>query len=180
MKASQTQDQLMEPLIIQKEEIVLVGVSFYGDPFDTYSGWDEENEIGRLWQRFMKYQEDIGNSVLHITNPEAAFEVHVYNQETSTKGFIEVFVGLQVDRIETIPVELLVKVLPATTYAVFTFEGEAISSDWHMEIDQWITAAGYERAHSFSFQYLDQRFKGVDRLAESILDVYMPVKTTTP
>jgi len=167
----------MEPVIVQKEEIILVGVSFYGDPFDTHSGWDDENEIGCLWQRFMKTLGDNGNSILHITNPEAAFEVHVYNQETSTKGCFEVFVGLQVAHIENIPVDLLVKVLPATTYAVFTFQGEAISSDWHMEIDHWITATGYERAHPYSFQYLDQRFKGVDRLAESILDVYMPVKT---
>ena len=180
MKLSQTQELLMEPVIVNKEEIILVGVSFYGDPFDTHSGWDEENEIGRLWQRFMKYLENNGNGILHITNTEAAFEVHVYNQETSTRGFFEVFIGLQVDHIEATPVDLLIKVLPASSYAVFTFQGEAISSDWHMEIDQWITAAGYERTYPFSFQYLDQRFKGVDRLAEFILDVYMPVKKATP
>jgi predicted transcriptional regulator YdeE len=72
-------------------------------------------------------------------------------------------------------VDLLVKVLPATDYAVFTLEGEQIASDWHLEIDQWIKTAGYEHAHPYSFQYYDVRFKGLDRLAESQLDVYMPV-----
>ena len=166
MTLSQSQDQLMDPVIIQKEEIILAGMSFYGDPFGTHSFWEDENEIGRLWQRFMNYLGDKENCIIHTVNPEATYEVHVYNQETNTIGFFEVFVGLQVDVIETIPVELLVKVLPATTYAVFTFEGEAISSDWYLKIDQWITAAGYERAYAFSFQYLDQRFKGVDHLAE--------------
>jgi predicted transcriptional regulator YdeE len=166
----------MEPVIVQKPEITMVGMSFYGDPFDTHSGWDEENEIGRVWLRFMKYMEGNGSNILHITDPEAALEVHVYNPETSTKGVFEVFVGLQVDRIESVPVELLVKILPPTIYAVFTLQGEEISTDWHMHIDLWIAAAGYQRAHPFSFQYLDQRFKGVNRISESELDVYMPVK----
>ena len=50
----------------------------------------------------------------------------IYNQETITKGIFEVFVGMQVDIIEGVPVELLVKVLPSTDYAVFTLEGEDI------------------------------------------------------
>ena len=56
------------------------------------------------------------------------------------------------------------------------FSGEEITGDWHMEIDQWISTAGYQRAHSFMFQYYDERFKGVDNIEESVLDVYMPVK----
>jgi predicted transcriptional regulator YdeE len=166
----------MEPVIIQKLEINLVGMSFYGDPFDIRGGWDEENEIGRVWTRFLKYLKENRNRILHITKPDVGYEVHVYDQDTNTKGLFEVFVGVQVDQIESVPVELLVKILPETTYAVFTFQGEAISSDWPMQIDQWITTAGYQRAHPFSFQYLDERFKGVDRIAESEIDVYMPVK----
>ena len=65
--------------------------------------------------------------------------------------------------------------LPATEYAVFTLKGKQISSDWHLEIDQWISKAGYQGAHPFSFQYYDERFKGLDKIGESQLDVYMPV-----
>lgn len=166
----------MEPVIIDKPKINLVGMSFYGDPFDTRSGWDEENEIGRVWSRFMTYYEDNQDQIRHITDPGAAFEVHIYNPETTSLGFFEVFVGFQVDQIEYVPVELLVKILPSTKYAVFTFQGEEISTDWVMQIDGWIKDAGYQRAHPFSFQYLDHRFKGVDRLEELALDVYMPVQ----
>ena len=72
--------------------------------------------------------------------------------------------------------KLLVKILPATEYAVFTLQGEQISSDWHLEIDQWIAAAGYQRVHPYSFQYYVERFKGLDQIEESQLDVYMPVR----
>jgi predicted transcriptional regulator YdeE len=166
----------MEPKFIKKEEILLVGMSFYGDPFDSFGGWDDENEIGRLWNRFMTYLNTSNARIPHTIDQEAAFEVHIYNPETSLRGTFEVFVGLQVQRIETPPVELLVKVLPPTSYAVFTLRGEEIKSDWDMHIDQWIATAGYKRAFLYSIQYMDHRFKGVERLAESELDVYMPVR----
>lgn len=36
--------------IFDSPDIVLVGLSFFGDPFRTNAGWTEENEIGRLWR----------------------------------------------------------------------------------------------------------------------------------
>jgi predicted transcriptional regulator YdeE len=36
--------------------------------------------------------------------------------------------------------------------------------------------AGYEMTGDYSFQRYDERFKGMDRIAESVLDVYIPVK----
>ena len=169
----------MEPIITQKPEIPLVGMSFYGDPFSTRGGWEAENEIGRLWMRLMKYLSANGEQIRHFTQPGVAYEVHIYNDETVTQGVFEVFVGVPMSKIEAVPVDLLIKILPPSEYAVFTFEGEMITADWHMQIDQWIAAAGYQRAHSFSFQLMDERFKGVNNIDESILDVYMPVKPAT-
>ena len=45
----------MEPKIIEKEEIILVGMVSCGDPFKGAGGWSEENEIGKLWERFSTY-----------------------------------------------------------------------------------------------------------------------------
>lgn len=166
----------MEPFITKKPEMQFVGMSFYGDPFSTRSGWDGENEIGRLWTRFMKYLVESGEKIQHTAEVGVTYEIHVYNEDTNTKGVFEVFVGVRVNRIEEIPVELLVKKLPAVCYAVFTLEGKEITSDWPLQIDKWIAKAGYQRAHPYSFQYYDDRFKGVESINESILDVYMPVK----
>lgn len=166
----------MKPTIVQKDEIILVGMSFYGDPFETSAGWTEENQIGRLWQRLLDYLADHVDAIRHRVADQVSYEVHVYGPETMSKGLFEVFVGIQVEKFEALPVDLLVKILPTSEYAVFTLEGEQIISDWHQEIDQWIRAAGYQVAYPFSFQYYDERFKGLDRIKESQLDIYMPVK----
>jgi len=169
----------MEPLIITKPQIILLGMSFFGDPFDSFRGWEEENEIGRLWKRFMQFLENNVKNISHLSNPEAGYEVHIYHPETTTMGVFEVFVGLEIEKIERIPIELLIKLIPPSKYAVFTLSGEEIASDWHMRIDRWISDAGFKQAYPFSFQYLDKRFKGVENLADSELDVYMPIKPTT-
>ena len=78
------------------------------------------------------------------------------------------------------PVELLVKVLPPATYAVFTMRGQQIISDWHHAIyHQWLPQSGYQIAGGYSFQFYDHRFKGLDNVDESVLDVYMPVMAVT-
>jgi predicted transcriptional regulator YdeE len=169
----------MQPTILNQDEILLVGMSFYGDPFDTSDVWTEENQIGRTWRRLMNYLERHGQSILHRTDTEIYYEVHVYGDETETQGRFEVFVGMPVERLEAVPVELIVKVLPATTYAVFHLQGEEILSDWVMHIDRWLVEAGYQRSYSYSVQYYDSRFKGLERVYESALDVYMPVKPAT-
>jgi len=176
----------MQPQLIHKPAILLVGMSFYGDPFDTRGEWMEENQIGRTWKRFMAYMAQHGQAIQHPVAPGVAapggtargkaYDVHIYGAETLTLVSFEVFVGLEVERLENVPLELLVKVLPATQYAVFTLQGEAIFSDWTMHIDRWLTQAGFERAHPYSVQYYDERFKGLDRIAESSLDVWMPVR----
>ena len=45
----------MQPKIIESQQITLVGMSFYGDPFDTHAGWDEDNQIGLLWKRLFAF-----------------------------------------------------------------------------------------------------------------------------
>jgi predicted transcriptional regulator YdeE len=165
----------MEPKIVHQSSLNLVGMSFYGDPFDTSGAWMEENQIGRLWVRFMSYLHQRGDCIQSRTAQDVTYEVHVYNEETLDKGIFEVFAGVQVERLDVVPFELLVKVLPASDYAVFTLYGKQILSDWDTHIDRWLAEAGYQRRHPFSFLRYDERFKGMDHIAESALDVYMPV-----
>ena len=70
----------------------------------------------------------------------------------------------------------MAKILPPATYAVFSLEGEQIASDWPLLItSEWLPEAGYQADHSHSIQRYDERFKGVQRIDESILDVYIPL-----
>jgi predicted transcriptional regulator YdeE len=166
----------MEAKVIEKSQIILVGFSFFGDPFAESGGWTEENEIGRLWSRFETFLTDRRNSIKHLKSDAVAYEVHVESAETASKGHREVFVGMEVEKLEDVPFDMLIKILPPATYAVFTLKGQQIVSDWSSTIGQWMLEAGYEPAYAYGIQRYDERFKGLDNLAESKLEVHVPVK----
>jgi AraC family transcriptional regulator len=168
----------MEPRIVEQGQMLLVGLCFYGDPFAESGGWTEENEIGRLWDRFTAYMTDHRDAIQQMKDEDVAYEVHIETAETASKGFREVFVGVEVERLANVPVDLLVKILPATTYAVFTLKGEQIASDWSMIIGEWLRRSTYESAGNYGLQRYDKRFRGLDNLTASELDVYIPVKST--
>ena len=165
----------MEPRIIQEDEIVLVGLDFFGDPFEVSAEWTEENEIGRLWNRFMDFYSKNRQSIQHVADTAGMYEVHVTHDETHQKGNLEVFVGMRVSKLEQTPVELLVKVLPPATYAVFTLRGKEIVGDWPWELNDLLPRAGYQRAAPYAYLRYDERFKGMDQLEGAELDVFVPV-----
>ncbi len=168
----------MEPTIIEKGQMILVGFSFFGDPFQMSGGWTEENEIGRLWNRFMTYvTHHSGDRIKNIKSNEVGYEVHIEHEETASKGHFEVFVGMEVEKLADMPVEMLIKILPPTKYAVFTLKGKEITSDWpRMIFHEWLPGSGYQQAYNYVFQYYDRRFKGMENLDESAIDVYIPIK----
>lgn len=167
---------MMEPQLVDKDQIILAGFSFFGDPFKFSGGWTEENEIGRLWKRFMAYLQEEGNQPSHVKTGGGFYELHIDHPEMERTGEYEVFAGVEVDRVEDVPVRLSIKLLPPTKYAVFTLRGQDIVADWSQEMMDWLTRSGYQRAYAYGFQYYDERFKGMDRLDESVLDMYVPVR----
>lgn len=172
----------MEPQIVQKESILLAGFSFFGNPFEAKDPWSEENEIGRLWRRLMTFrqQKNVGLPPA-LVHHDAFYEVHLTCPDTPLTGEFEVFAGIPVEQIHGLPVELVFKVLPPAQYAVFTLTGEQINSDWDQLIyRQWFPTTSYAPAHNFNFQYYDHRFKGMDKLTDSSIDVYIPIKQQTP
>ncbi|MBI9042844.1 MAG: GyrI-like domain-containing protein [Anaerolineaceae bacterium] len=168
----------MKPEFIEKEAMIMAGFSFYGTPFEFKDFWDEQNEIGKLWQRFMGFIQQVDTETYPILrNLKAFYEIHIDTPETLVNGVFEVFVGTQIPFLDDLPLELVIKVLPAIEYAVFTLKGEEITSDWPQLIyDQWMPQNGYELAYPFNFQYYDHRFKGMDKISESTIDVFVPIR----
>jgi AraC family transcriptional regulator len=166
--------------IIDSSIKIIAGFNFYGDPFQSSMEWTEENEIGILWKRFMDYSYRNKGLIKISKDPQVAYEIHIYNEDTITKGFFDIFVGFETEKVEGIPLELLVRVLPPTKYAVFTIQGKAIISDWSRDIyHEWLPKSGYEGSYKYMFQYYDKRFKGLNRIEESEIDLYIPVKPKT-
>ena len=167
----------MNPKIVEKKAMILAGFSFYGNPFETRDPWSEENEIGKLWARFMKFfQDNIEKMKDEIVNPSNFYEVQITHPETQEKGEFEVFVGVQVSDLEQLPVEFVEKSIPASRYAIFTFQGDEIQEDWEFGVlRNWMNDSGYQLAFPFNYQLYDHRFKGMDHLSESEIDIYIPI-----
>ena len=166
----------MEPKIVNRGEVILAGMVFYGDPFTDAEGWSQENEIGKLWQRFNAVWDAKRDLIKNVVDPHVGYEVHIKPEEyAETKNFY-VMVGVEVDKVEPLPLELSLKLLPPTTYAVFSLKGSEITSNWPDRIyKEWLPNSAYEEAHKFTIECYGPDFKGMDD-PESEIEIHVPVK----
>jgi predicted transcriptional regulator YdeE len=167
----------MDIKVVERGPILLAGMGFFGNPFSNATAWDVDNEIGSLWKRFMALLSAEPDAIAERADRgETWYELHVNGPETPRTGRCEVFVGVEVGSLASLPLSCCAKVLPAAEYAVLTARGAEISSDWmgrlYAEIVPSLGRAADER---FCIDVYDARFKGMDRILESEMDYYIPL-----
>ncbi len=180
----------MDARIESRGPLFLAGMGFYGNPFGNASAWDEDNEIGSLWKRLMGFLRSAPSSgsasssispvFMEAASGRAAwYEVHIIGPEMRTNGRYEVFAGIEIaapEALSALPPALSAKALPGGDYAVLALKGEEISSDWESAAAQEILPGlKREAGGGFSFQRYDDRFKGMERLSESVLEAWIPL-----
>lgn len=171
----------MEVKFVEKEKMKLVGKAYYG-PLQG-EGWSHSNSIGQTWQRFIDFCEDKEKWKLiekHAVNPHTHYEVHIWKEEEFQKtGDFEVFVGMEVECLDKISLELDSKVLPATTYALLNAKGQEIKT-WEGQLEDVLPKSKYPQAKFDDYQFLiqcyDDRFKGLDKMDESEMDILIPIE----
>jgi AraC family transcriptional regulator len=166
----------MKPKILDKRKIILVGMDFYGNPYHEAGGWSTQNAIGQLWTRFNKFYTKKKGLIKHLVS-DAGYELWIdFEEEDGTKNNY-IFVGVEVEKLDELPIELVARILPETKYAIFTLKGDEIKSDWPSRIHtQWLPEASLTQSSTYIIEYYDsQRFKGLDSV-DSELDIYVPVK----
>ncbi|MFX0094744.1 MAG: GyrI-like domain-containing protein [Candidatus Hodarchaeota archaeon] len=174
----------MQPKIIEKEAIKLIGTIFYGKM--SGGGWSAENPIGKTWQRWGKFREANWDLIKDkVVNPDIAYEIHVWNEkEYKETGFFSAFVGLEVKDLDDVPLELVSMVLPASTYAIYTAKGKEITTTRTDEVLPELDYPRLEiREYRWEIQAYDfQRFKGLEgtKIDVSELDFYIPIQPTGP
>ncbi|XES77054.1 MAG: GyrI-like domain-containing protein [Candidatus Bathyarchaeia archaeon] len=154
----------------------LLGCVYYGDPFHQAKEWAIENEIGKLWQRFMNLCQKYSNLLAGISSqPNIGYEVHIEPEEYLATRKYYVFAGVQVTSIQEIPLEMFVKVLPKTRYATFTTKVADEKTGLYV-LKEWLPQNGLEQAYPYIIEaYNAERFRGVDD-PQSEVDWYIPVK----
>jgi len=167
----------MEPKIIERGELIVAGMVFHGDPFRGGQGWTEENEVGKLWGRFGRFWDNQRDNIKNIVDPGKHYEIWVEPNDYKDTKESCLMIGVEIRKIKDLPFELSVKVLPASKYAIFTLKGDRIKSNWGDEIyKKWLPESGYQEAHKYLLEVYDDRFKGLDNLTDSELDVHLPIK----
>jgi len=148
----------MEPRIVDKDEITLVGlVSFGGD-------------IGELWNRVETSEDQIAHAV-----PGLWYELHIYPADFSV-GTPTYMVAREVTSVEDVPHAMFVKPLPAGTWAAFTHRCGVEGYDAvNRRINDWLEVSPYRQSRNISLQVYDHRFKGFTD-PDSELDLLIPIE----
>jgi len=155
----------MEPKIVEKPAMTLVGMVYFGDP--------TSGEFAKTWDRFMK---------LNVNIPERINQTEWLGLEFYTEDFWQNHKWFymacgETKNLDDIPMSLVGKRIPACKYAVFTVKGglKKLGEGFRYAYDTWLPTSGYEIAHPFDYEfYQDGRFKGDEE--DSEIDIYIPIK----
>jgi|WetSurSiteA1Bulk_404760.scaffolds.fasta_scaffold28201_2 AraC family transcriptional regulator len=159
----------MEPRIVKREAIKLIGIMYYGDN----KNW----EIPKIWEEFMPLMKKIPNCL----PLQEAYGLCFYTESFSKSGLFYYMAGLPVSSLDEIPMELVGKILPAAEYAVFTHKpliaGKTsnIKDAYAHVYGTWLPKSPYVNPYAYDFEYYSERFKG-NTNPDSELDIYIPIR----
>lgn len=160
----------METKIVSKKSMTLIGIEKAVNYKNT------QNENHKIWSEFISRCKEIEAKV----NPEIYYEVL---SDTAYNLSFKAFFASEVNNVNSIPNGMIMKVIPASKYIVFTHKGAVISEKGSLLKDtydyiygKYIPNSNYELNGDFSFELFDSnRFNGPKDL-ESELDIYIPIK----
>ena len=167
---------LPEPSFTEEITLKLSGMVYFGNPVHTHEGWTEGNEVGKLWERFMKICIENADILEQVTvEPGIAYEAHIaYAGEPNQEYHI--FVGIETKNPITYPIELFYKVMPNTKYAVFTAKGPNMADQIETIYTEWLPNSEYVESYPMLIQRYDQkRFRSLDD-PDSEIDFMVPIK----
>ncbi len=155
-------EQEMKPEFVKKPEMTLVGIVGCA-PDVTHA------DIYAPWQRF----DDQHSEHIRYRVEEKVYEIHIQEETTPPMHFC--LVGAEVRRIEQLPIELFVKVIPACEYAVFTHQFKDGGFDHAFKgVYDWLENSEYASAYRFDVQCYNSRFKSPDD-PESVVEIWVPI-----
>lgn len=155
-------EKMMDVKLLTKPAMVVVGM--------RYQGKNANNEIAQLWSQFNARAHEIK----HIL-PDAALGVCIM-AEGLPEGEFEYIAGYAVRQIDQLPEGMVVRIVPAYTYAVFAHRGgfEGLGKTYHDIYQVWLPEAGLKPIGRLDMEVYDEDFK--DFAEDSVFYIYVPVK----
>jgi len=153
----------MEPEIITNSKMYLVGVIESGKNLSDVN-------IGKLWKKFETLEDQIKHEI-----PGIRYEIHIENKNSQpVRHFC--FIGIEVEKIEDIPIEMFVKEIPEGEYVSFTHQfKDGGFKEAFEKIYTWLKNSKYKSSHPFDIQSYDPSYKGPDD-PNSEVEILIPVE----
>lgn len=154
----------MKPKIVEMEALTLVGMVCFGN--------NAKHEFSRIWELFLPRLEMVPNALAS----GRSFGVEFYPAEYTETGMWFYMAAHEVSDLSEIPLDMVAKIIPASTYAVFTHTGpiDRLPETFQHGYRSWLPASPYESAAWFDLELYDDRFKS--DAPDSEIDVCIPVK----
>lgn len=150
-----------DPVFITKETVHLAGMEIRGV---------NRQEIGKLWSCFRQRATEIEN------RRDATSIFYALIECTGVQWEISYTACVEVSDVGRLPVGMVYKVLPPSTYAAFTHRGPLtrISDTFHYIYSTWLPKSGRQRANAPEFARYDHKYVGPND-DDSEFDIYIPV-----
>ncbi len=154
----------MEPTIVSKESMNLIGVD--------WSGPYTQREIPELWKVFVERVGEIGG---RINQSEYVCPSH------GRKTDFTYYITVQVASLEAIPAGMKGIIIPAQTYVKITHRGpmEQVGETYD-RLFRWMAESGYQpNREELWLEVYDDRYRSAiddPNRAENEYEIYMPVQ----
>lgn len=154
-----------EPELVTLKERKLIGMPLYYD-------LSLKNDLSDSWSLFMQNMP----TIQHIKETEEYYQMQYWfpDQDTDCTFF---FIAIEVDHIESVPIQFIAKTIPAGEYWRFRHKGRSnqVGYTYQYIYDEWLPNTDYKLSEHFNFEHYGGDFLGPYN-DESISDIYIPYR----
>lgn len=153
------------PQVVSLDEVKLVGIPFY---YDLSRG----NDLMEHWSLLSQNLSIISN----VKEPLEFYQLQFWfpDQDNDSLYF---YIAVAVDSLESIPIQLTAKVIPAQTYFKFRHKGLAnqVGHTYQYIYEEWLPATDYKLPGNFNFEYYGSEYLGPYN-ENSVSEIYIPIQ----
>jgi predicted transcriptional regulator YdeE len=134
-----------------------------------------ESTAARLWESFNNRSRQLPHQAVQGRYGISFFDPdHTFGKEIGYLAGVHITEPIVP---EDLPDDMVVKQIPASTYAVVSYKGtiDGISSIYDHYWREWLPSSSYEPAYGNEFEYYDHRYLG-NHNPDSVMQVYFPVR----
>lgn len=149
----------MKPIIVEKEEIKIVGPIYYGD--------NKNNEIPSFWQ------ENFGEVVnLETKRGQGCYGFCFHKENYIEKGLFYYMPSVEVKNFNIIPSNSVAKIIPKHKYAIFIHKGspEDLEETYKFIHGTWFPNKEYSLNEDFDFE-----FYTTDEENNEVIEIHIPI-----